>query len=106
MLTTRFFWCGEGREALHAAGVLACARLMGCLPGDVQQRVGAHNHCMRGRHEATDGLRTAAYVLRAHSIGSPLDAANHTLFASGGVLRACGTNDAGQVRNDGRGQPV
>jgi alpha-tubulin suppressor-like RCC1 family protein len=99
MRTTRFFWLGDGHAALQAGGWLACARTLGCLPGDVRRRVGAANHCVRGQHESRDGLRTAIYVLRAHAVGLGLAATNHTLIARSGVLQACGSNDHGQLGN-------
>ena len=90
-LVCRFFWKGEGRTALSVGCHLAAANALGCVLGEVSKAVGCDAN--------EDGLRTAAFVLRAHEPTSTLAASNHTLVARAGVLKASGANDGGQLGN-------
>ena len=90
-LVSRFFWEGSGRSALSAGCRLAAASTLGCALGEVSHVAGCEAN--------EDGLRTAAFVLRAHEPTSALAAANHTLVVHAGALKACGANDAGQLGN-------
>ena len=91
MLCNRFFASGEGRLTLSAAGLLSAARVLGCLPGHVGR--------LTGSSVAEDGLKTAAFVIRSHTVLQQAACADHTLVIHKGILRACGANSAGQLGN-------
>lgn len=88
MLACKFFTTGDGRASLSSGGLNAAARLLHCQPGDVPGLTSSAGE---------DGLATAAFVIRAHAIHEPFAASNHTLAVHGGLLQACGANDAGQL---------